>query len=118
MVATKIYELFIPTEAYTMSLHPRTPKIIKITKDTLKNYQNLHHNKGNYGCVDILQSRGAIGVDCTDYKGTYGTPPEGIIWKLPPKGYIKLVEMVASDRKVWSKGPITMCTIEGNYIQI
>jgi len=34
----KLYEIFIPSNAYTKSFNPRTPTIIKITKNTLKEY--------------------------------------------------------------------------------
>jgi hypothetical protein len=87
----KIYEIFIPSTAYTTSFNPRTPKIVKITKNTLKEYIKKYQSLGNYGVMIELQKRGLIGVDCTDFK-TNMSPEEGFIWEMPLGATIQLIE--------------------------
>ena len=94
----KTYEIFIPSEAYTTSMHPRTPKIIKITSETINDFKKIWD--GHNATIALFKKRGAIGVDCTDHYGVYRNPPEGIIWKLPPKAYIKLVEVKVCDEEI------------------
>jgi hypothetical protein len=57
----KLYEIFIPSSAYTTSLNPRTPKIVKITKKTINEYKKIYCQLGIIQGIIELQKRGLIG---------------------------------------------------------
>jgi hypothetical protein len=100
----RMYEIYIPKTRFTTSFNPKTAgKIVKITKNNIKEYFQLRDNyKGNNSYIDELKIRNIIGVDATlehkdkdkdKDKDNYG-PPEGYVWQKPADIKIKLVEVV------------------------
>ena len=93
------YEIFIPSTAYTTSMNPRTPKILKVTSDNVKEYKKFitkkdHHYKNKY---DPMVALGFIGVDFTDLNWRHNglmLTQEGVIWAMPDGARIKLINVV------------------------
>ena len=96
----RIYEIYIPSSRFSFSFNPkRKGKIVKITKDKINEYKDLHNKNGLYShnlFFDTMKKRGIIGIDATlEDKDLYITgPPEGYIWKKPKDIKIKLINIV------------------------
>lgn len=94
------YEIFIPSTAYTTSLHPRTPKILKVTSENVKEYRKLLTkinipNQNRYETLDTQLN--LIGVDMTDLHWRHNGAmfsQEGVIWELPKGARITLINVV------------------------
>lgn len=97
-----IYEIYIPSNMFTTSFNPRTKnKIVKITRENIVEYKKLRKiYKGQEIFRKEMDSRGIIGIDCTD-KFTHkhqsvGFPTmEGHIWRFPRS--IKIKRYFVSD---------------------
>ena len=92
-----IYQITIPKELFTTSLHPTKNKILKITKNNIDEYIKYLdlHCDGTF--QSELAKRNIIGVDATNKivtkykyrKHKLISPPEARIWKKLPQIKIK-----------------------------
>jgi hypothetical protein len=106
----KIYEITIPKELFTTSLHPKGKnRVLKITKNNIEEYKKLMRrcwetegivNGFNY-LVIVLNKRNIIGVDATSKFIKKHVAPrlifhsEAYIWQKPSQIKIKKIETVA-----------------------
>lgn len=81
------YKISFPRTLYTTSFNPRSKnKIVKITKENIKEYKNLKKKYRGVKFIEEMNKRNIIGIDCTP-KWTFKhnslliSVMEGYFWK-------------------------------------